>query len=153
SRRAKRYRPAAPGLPQWGHTDRHRSRAQWADSRLASRTLQRTIDLAAMTIDRAGTAKGHQAHLTLLARLKTHSRASGNVQAHAIGSRALKNEGAVDLKKMIMAADLHRAISAVAHKQSGCGASGVGLNVACIFVEQIFSWMHYFSLYLIFSQL
>src|SRR5260370_32139934 len=108
--------------------------------------VEGTIDLAGMAIDHARTAKGHQIHLFLLARLKAHSRASGNVQAHAIGCGALESQRAVDLKEMIVAANLHRPAAGMSHKQRCRGPPDLGLDVARHLVSEIFSWSHLLSL-------
>src|SRR6185503_34700 len=59
--------------------------------------------------------KRHQSYLALVARLKPHSSRRRNVEVKPKCRSAGELKGAIDLKKMKMRTNLHRAIAGIAH--------------------------------------
>src|SRR5215469_14735983 len=95
-----------------------------------------------MPIQDSLASKGDQHYGFLFAWLKAHCRSGRDVQAHAIGSAAIKVQRRVDLEKMKVAAHLHGSVSGVFHPDSRRGASGIGFNVARRIIQEIFSRLH-----------
>ena len=92
------------------------------------------MNQAAKAINLAVAADVYQFHRALLARLKTHGHAAGNVQALAVGGFAVKRQARVRLCKVVVGADLNRPVAGVLHHQRGHSASGVEFVSA--FVQQ-----------------
>src|SRR5690349_8769976 len=95
-----------------------------------------------MPINNSLASKGDQRHRFLLAWLKAYRRSGRDIQAHPIGSAAIKVQRRVDLEKMKVAAHLHGSVSGVFHADGGRGAPDVGFDVARRVVQEIFSWSH-----------
>jgi hypothetical protein len=74
------------------------------------------------------TAQSHQLNLARIARLESHGRSRGNIQPHAVRSRAVEHQRAIDFEKMTMGSDLDRTVAAIAHSYPTRFAPCVYLN-------------------------
>src|SRR5258707_5757732 len=110
--------------------------------------LQRPIHLPIMPINYARTTQGDQADLFLLAWLKAHGGAGGNVQAHTVGGLAIESKGRINLQEMVVATDLDRAIPRMLDERSDGFAPNLGLDVTRSLIKQKFTWFHMFLLFL-----
>jgi dipeptidyl aminopeptidase/acylaminoacyl peptidase len=99
-------------------------------SNLAERAVYPTI----VPINNACTTKGYQRNLFFVAGLETHGSTGGNVQVHTIGGLAIKFQCMVYFKEMEVAANLHRSIACMAHKQLDGRTPFIGDNVAPVLV-------------------
>ena len=98
------------------------------------------IGFIAETLQDLGAAKRHQLHRFALARLEAHGVAAGDIQAEAFGRFALELQRGIGFKKMIMRADLNRAVAQIGHTERARFAAEVGGNVA--FGGQVFTGVH-----------
>src|SRR5258708_12234928 len=101
-----------------------------------------------MPINYACATQSDQADLFLLAWLKAHGSSGGNVQAHTVGGLAIESKGRINLKEVVVATDLDRAIPGMLDEQSDGCAPNVGLDVTGSLIKQIFTWFHMFLLFL-----
>jgi hypothetical protein len=82
----------------------------------------------------------HQLHCALLARLKAHGHARGDVQAHALCGSAVKAQARVGLGKVVVRAHLDRAVAGVLHHQRAGAAAHIQSVLAGI--DQKFTGDH-----------
>ena len=99
-----------------------------------------TIDQAPETEYLPITGVVHQLDGALLPGFKTHCGPGGNVQAHAVGHAPVKTQCAIGFSKMVVRADLDRAIGCVVHHQRHTTAAWVEHMAALI--NQKFTWNH-----------
>src|ERR1700737_4937691 len=79
---------------------------------------------AGETVDDALSGKRNQLHRSLLPRLESHRRSSGDVETKASRRRAIEGERTVGFGEVIMRADLNRPIARVGDGQSDRGSAG-----------------------------
>src|SRR5471032_607208 len=113
--------------------------------------LQLAHYLAIETVHFAVTGQRHQFHRTLLAWLETHGGASGDIEAHAIGTPALEGQRRVDFKKVEMRTDLYRPVTPVGYHHRGRCTVDIETDLA--FFQLIFTGDHAGSLLFLLSGL
>jgi hypothetical protein len=87
-----------------------------------------------MAIEQARATQRHQIDFFRFARLEAHGSPGRDIEAHAIGQRAIEEQRPIDLEEMEMAADLDRPIAGMAHEQTRRGASHIRLDITSGFV-------------------
>ena len=75
------------------------------------------MDQAAKAVDFSVAANLDQVHRALLAGLKTHGHAAGNVEAHAVRGGAVKLQAGIGLGKVVVLAHLNRPVAGVDDNQ------------------------------------
>lgn len=93
-----------------------------------------------MPIYHTCTAEGHQLHFFFVTGFEAYSRPSWDVQAHSISGLALKEQGRVNFKEMIMTTNLHWPITTILDDYFRGLAANIGFD--CAFFEKIFSGFH-----------
>src|SRR5580658_7969392 len=93
-----------------------------------------------MPIDAAQTRKGDQNHLLLFSRLKSHTRAGGNIETHTSRLFAIEGKRWIDFEEVIVASHLNRPVAGVSHEKGGADAALIGDDG--IRRKQVFAWNH-----------
>ena len=83
------------------------------------------IDQATKAVDIALARKVNELHRALLARLKAHRHARGNIEPHAARCITLKAKGGVGFGKVVVRADLNRTIRCVLNHEAQGTPTGV----------------------------
>jgi len=107
---------------------------------ILARLIKRTIDQSVMPKHSPRATEVYQRYFFRFSGLKAHGGAGRNVQSHPSRRLPIEHESAINLKKVIVAADLNWPITRVFH-QNGCDAtSGVRFDLSRF--DEVFAWVH-----------
>ena len=93
-----------------------------------------------MPKDPPRTPEVYQRNFFLFSGLKAHGRAGRNVQSHPSRRLPIEPESTIDLKKVIVAADLNRPIAGVFHQHGYDSTRSVRFDLSRF--DEVFAWVH-----------
>src|SRR5712671_1436781 len=118
----------------------------------ASETRRRPVSIgsqlphhvAAKAVDDALAGQRHELHVAGLAGLEADGGAGGNIQAHAARLLSVELQRRIGFEKVVVRADLDRAVAGVCHRQPHGLAAGIEFDLAVL--DEEFAGDHFFLL-------